>query len=775
MNLKFEKFKIKTSAIIAGIVVFGLILPQVVRAQVSPKTIIQGAGAFIELFKNLTPAGIAQAILSFVIQFVFWLLHWLVRAGAEFFNAMLNLGFTSHLDIVKAGWQVTRDFSNMFFILFMVVIAFATILRIERYGWRQLLPKVIIIALLINFSYVLCAVIIDFSNIAANFFIRDIKRYTGDDVAGSFTTSLNLLKVYTPVNCNELSDVVPTAPPDYSGPELVSPREKCLQQQSALAQASQIGSDFFTFLISMTVGSLIFLVAAFVLFAGGILLLIRIVFIWFLVMIVPLVFLCYIMPALYQQWRKWWNSFLSWCFFAPLFAFFIWLAMKVSIEGRTQEVARLNSADFTGLNAFSNIFTSAPATALIHYFFIIALLVGGLIAAKQLGLHGAAAIYSIGQKWGKGVKNWAKQTSIRPVKGAGEKIGAGALLAGSKLFGDTKLGRRLEAKARQIRRAPEERPEHAKYAKLLSTMANENILREVETARGVRKLIATREAQKRGLLREAKRNTITEATKAMRAFGASDAARTLEELRPDAIREATERNAAVERAIKEGIHKKWSNEVFKGLEGQQIIGELQRQLTPTEFSNVFKGWAQDVKDSAETAMKAGFTGDFRIPAPGKKNENIDKRRAFAKATGKVSEAFAGDTTGETTRDYFESLSDEGFGNLRTDEDKKLAAKYMTEKQVEGAGIKFTGKDKRLVMDEVRSLAKTDAERRRVLEQMERSLAWGGGTPSRTVDLREEKMTKEEAVDEIRKQAQKLETEEEKKKKTGSITDESITD
>jgi hypothetical protein len=59
----------------------------------------------------------------------------------------------------------------------------------------------------------------------------------------------------------------------------------------------------------------------------------------------------------------------------------------------------------------------------------------------------------------------------------------------------------------------------------------------------------------------------------------------------------------------------------------------------------------------------------------------------------------------------------------------------------------------------------------VLEQIQRSAIWGG-----VVDLRRERMTKEEAVDEIKRQAQKLETEEqEKKKKTGSITDDSITD
>jgi len=159
-NRKQSKLTAKT-AVIAGIVLFSLLLPQFAQA-----TVFESVG---------------KEILYTFGMSIHHIFSWLVGAAASFFEGALNIGFKSHLDIVKIGWQVTRDLSNMFFILFIVVIAFATILRFEKYGIKKLLPKIIIIVLLINFSYVICAVIIDFSNITADFFIKDIKSKIKND------------------------------------------------------------------------------------------------------------------------------------------------------------------------------------------------------------------------------------------------------------------------------------------------------------------------------------------------------------------------------------------------------------------------------------------------------------------------------------------------------------------------------------------------------------------------------------------------------------------
>jgi len=406
-NKKQTSIKI---AIIAGIVLFSLLIPQIVWAQ--PLLQFQLLKGAIKLFlegTGMTPMAIAESFLVKISEFVFYLLNLLVKLSATIFDGMLNIGFKSHLDVVKAGWQVTRDFGNMLFILFLVIIAFGTILGIERYGIRELLPKIIIIALLINFSLVICSVIIDFSNLTANFFVDDVKKYTGKEgVSATLTDSLRLTEIYQPIECSGLSDE-----PKQEGGE--SAQDECIEDA-----AGKFGADMVTFVISMTMGSLVMLVAVFTFLAGAILLLIRVVIIWFLVMLVPLVFICYIMPALRENWKKWWKTFLQWCFFAPAYAFFIWLAVKVAVEGGTLIVAKEMSTEFTGMGAFVNAFTSSPAL-IIHYLFIIALLLGGLVTASKFGIYGADTAMKVGKGIYKGASRWTgariRERAAKPAAG----------------------------------------------------------------------------------------------------------------------------------------------------------------------------------------------------------------------------------------------------------------------------------------------------------------------------------------------------------------------
>ena len=50
--------------------------------------------------------------------------------------------------LVTQGWILVRDLCNMFFILIILVIAFATILRIESYNAKKLLPKLLIMVII---------------------------------------------------------------------------------------------------------------------------------------------------------------------------------------------------------------------------------------------------------------------------------------------------------------------------------------------------------------------------------------------------------------------------------------------------------------------------------------------------------------------------------------------------------------------------------------------------------------------------------------------------
>lgn len=71
---------------------------------------------------------------------------------------------------VESVWSQIRSFANIgFIILFLVVIVSQlTGVGIDNYGIKRILPKLVICAILINLSYILCKVAIDVSNIVGN-------------------------------------------------------------------------------------------------------------------------------------------------------------------------------------------------------------------------------------------------------------------------------------------------------------------------------------------------------------------------------------------------------------------------------------------------------------------------------------------------------------------------------------------------------------------------------------------------------------------------------
>ncbi len=64
-------------------------------------------------------------------------------------------------------WQVTRSFANILMIIFLLFILFSQItgFGIDNYGIKKMLPRIIISAILINLSFVICTIVIDLSNI----------------------------------------------------------------------------------------------------------------------------------------------------------------------------------------------------------------------------------------------------------------------------------------------------------------------------------------------------------------------------------------------------------------------------------------------------------------------------------------------------------------------------------------------------------------------------------------------------------------------------------
>ncbi len=65
---------------------------------------------------------------------------------------------------VYASWAAVRDILNLFFMLVLLFSAFATIFQVEKYHLKKVIIMLVVMALLVNFSYPISLFVIDFSN-----------------------------------------------------------------------------------------------------------------------------------------------------------------------------------------------------------------------------------------------------------------------------------------------------------------------------------------------------------------------------------------------------------------------------------------------------------------------------------------------------------------------------------------------------------------------------------------------------------------------------------
>lgn len=64
-------------------------------------------------------------------------------------------------------WETMRNFGNWFIIIFLLIIIFSQLtgVGIDNYGIKKMLPKIIVMAIMINLSFIICEVAVDLSNI----------------------------------------------------------------------------------------------------------------------------------------------------------------------------------------------------------------------------------------------------------------------------------------------------------------------------------------------------------------------------------------------------------------------------------------------------------------------------------------------------------------------------------------------------------------------------------------------------------------------------------
>lgn len=340
---------------------------------------------------------------------VFWFFSLFVAIAAGLFVWVLDTNtFSSIMNngAIYTVWLTVRDFCNIFFILVLLFSAFATIFQLEKYEWKKTLPTLIIMALLVNFSFPISRFVIDLANVPMYFFAQNT-------VGGSGTIS----------NISEgllsASNIRGVILPGSQAPEASALQYDFVQLLMAVVCMFLFGISFL---------------------ALSILLLIRLIALVILVMFSPIGFVGMITPALHKFAHDWWDKLFKWAFYGPISVMLVLVALVVmkatsEIFGATNKMQNI-----TADSANSSFLASVTYLAIPIVLFWIAITQAEKYSNDMSGL---------GIKWGsqlgRKVGGWVRRGSVGavklPLKGADN-------LSGNRISG-TALGIREAWRNRQ--------------------------------------------------------------------------------------------------------------------------------------------------------------------------------------------------------------------------------------------------------------------------------------------------------------------------------------
>lgn len=334
-------------------------------------------------------SGIEEKIIL-VISYIFYGMAVVIgKLGTFLINATADIaGWNTYLtdvNVVETGWNIVKNLCNMFFILILLVIAFATVLRVENYNIKKWLPKVIIMAVLINFSFMICLVIVDASHVIMDTFANQL--------AGGNNLVVNL-------GMDHMLDFVKESD-----------------------EADNLGWSTLGGVILAFFALLIAIIVVLALFAT---LLFRVIMLWVYTILSPFAFLLSAFPHGQKYASQWWSEFSKQVIGGPVLVFFLWLALKLSSEN----MSILEVPDEMAGNMNNGLFQDEVFAT---YAVTIGLLIGGLVVTQQVGgVAGKMAGKAMGAiqkgqakiKGGvKGSAKWAGKTAASTgLRGAGSVL-----------------------------------------------------------------------------------------------------------------------------------------------------------------------------------------------------------------------------------------------------------------------------------------------------------------------------------------------------------------
>ncbi|EKD49365.1 MAG: hypothetical protein ACD_63C00169G0001, partial [uncultured bacterium] len=261
---------------------------------------------------------------------------------------------------VDSGWKITVGVANMAFVLVLLAIGFATILRVPSYHIKKLIVPFIAAVLLINFSKLISGVVLDFCNIIMVTFTDHMK---GGNIGGYFAKSMGVQDWFLVKGC----------PQDGCGTGI-----------------------FFQTIFVVIVFEIALMIALLFL---SVFFVIRFITLLILIILSPFAYVAMILPSTKDFTGKWWKMFLQNAFYGPVAVFMVYLAVDIVLQ-------MVSDMPEEAENAAGTIFTNGiNMQTLLKLIVVVVLLYKAVDMSKGMGIAGAGAVMNFGKKRWEGVKD----------------------------------------------------------------------------------------------------------------------------------------------------------------------------------------------------------------------------------------------------------------------------------------------------------------------------------------------------------------------------------
>ena len=311
---------------------------------------IAGFGFNVDLGGGLEPL---DEIIDYVMMLYIHVVTWgIVASLAVFLGGYLidaGLVLNSALgqgDILDPIIGIVRGLVNIGFVLGFVVMAFATMLRREKWTASKVLPKFIIALLLVNFSSFIAIEIAKVGNGLTGGIIAAAADKTDPSkgIGGSLASTLNIAKIYTKIDCALKGDPNATADNQTIDNSTINNITKNKKVEIPEGEKGKLWEWVFSpvkWMLSK-IAALIFadilaVISAVTLLIIFLFLILRYVALSILIILAPVAWLGFAFPDLKipgigNLWGSWWDNFLKWALYGPVLAFFL-LATKLMVNG----------------------------------------------------------------------------------------------------------------------------------------------------------------------------------------------------------------------------------------------------------------------------------------------------------------------------------------------------------------------------------------------------------------------------------------------------------